>query len=87
MTATDRTFLIKRALLRVLADCLGYAVTESALREACSIKIDFLRATTAEVDAQLRAIDAERLAVSLPTERGLKFKLTDAGQLWLAENA
>lgn len=86
MTTAERTFLIKRALLRALADCGSYAVTESALVEAAAIKIDHLRATTAEIDAQLRAIDADRLCVALPTERGRKYKLTDAGALWLAEN-
>lgn len=87
MTATERSFLIKRALLRALADCQGYAATESAVREACSIKIDFLRPTTAEIDAQLRTIDAERLAVSRPSERGTKYTITDNGQLWLDANA
>ncbi len=87
MTAADRKFLIKRALLRALQDCAGYPALETAVREAAEIKIDFARPTVAEFDEQLRAIETDRLVVALPGERGRKLKLTEAGALWLAENA
>lgn len=86
MTAAKRTYLIKRALLRTLHDCGGFPVTEETLRDQASIKLDFLQPTTAELDAGLGTIDTERLSVALPSEAGRKFKLTDAGRLWLAEN-
>ncbi len=85
MTATERTFLLKRAVLRALADCRGFAVLETALHEAVAIKVDHLQPSTAEIDAALRTVDTERLSVGIPTERGRKVKLTDAGNLWLAE--
>ena len=87
MTTTERTFTIKRALLQILADCGNFAVREDSLRDNLSLRLDYLSPTTAEIDAGLRAIDIERLAVALPSERGRKLKLTDAGRLWLAENA
>jgi len=86
MNATERTFFLKRAVLRALDECRGYAVPESALRESVGIKVDHLAPSTAEIDAALRTADAERLSVAIPSERGPKLKLTDAGRLWLAEN-
>jgi hypothetical protein len=83
----ERGFMIKRALLRALAECGIYALPESALIESVSIKIDHLRPTTAEIDAQLKASDTERLCVSTNTERGRKYQITDAGSLWLAANS
>lgn len=87
MNATDRTFFIKHAFLRALQDCGAYPVREETLREQAVLKVDYLQPTTAEMDAVLRTIDADRLAVALPSERGRKLKLTDAGRLWLAENS
>lgn len=87
MTPAERAFTIKRALLRVLSDCLGYAVLEQAVRDAAELKIDHLKPTVAEFDAQLRTIETERLAVVVNCERGRKYKLTDTGTAWLAENA
>lgn len=87
MTPADRAFLIKRAVLRALEDCGDFPVTEAALREHVTIKIDHLRPTTAELDAVFRSLDTLRLVVALPSERGPKFRLTDAGRLWLAEHA
>lgn len=86
MTSAERSFLLKRALLRALADCAGFPALDTAIREAALIKIDYLRPTTAELDAQFAAIDTERLAVALETPRGRKLQLTDAGSLWLAAN-
>lgn len=87
MNAADRKFLIKRALLRALDDCAGFPATETAVREAAGIKVDYLRATVAETDAALAEIETDRLATALPSERGRKFSLTDAGRHWLAQNA
>lgn len=86
MSDADRPFFLKRALLRALADCRSYPVLEAALLEAAKIKVDFLRPTTAEFDATLRAIDLARLAVTYESERGRILKLTDAGTLWLVEH-
>jgi hypothetical protein len=86
MTDAERRFFIKRALMRTLEDCGNYAATDSAVRASVGIKIDHLSPTTAEIDEQLRVIDRDRLAVSLQSERGPKYKITDAGRLWLAEN-
>lgn len=86
MNPTDRKFLLKRALLRALADCGRFPVTGPALREAASVKVDFLDPTVAECDAAMAEIEAERLATALPSERGNKFSLTDSGRHWLAQN-
>jgi len=86
MNAAKRTYLIKRALLRTLAECGDYPVIEEAVREQAEIKLDFLQPTTGELDAGLKDIDANRLASALPTERGRKLQLTDAGRHWLAQN-
>lgn len=87
MNATERHFQLKRAALRSLADCGGYPVREESIHEQTSLKADFLQPSTAELDAVMRELDAERLSVALPTESGRKLKLTDAGRLWLAEHA
>lgn len=83
----ERHFQLKRALLRALEECGAYAVTETPLVEAARLKVDHLRPTVAECDAALRDIETARLGVAVPSERGRKWKLTDAGRLWLAENA
>jgi DNA-binding PadR family transcriptional regulator len=87
VNTTERTFFIKRALLLALEECGEKPVQESALRMSIEVKVDFLEPTTAEIDTVLRAIDRDRLCVSLPSERGPKYRLTDAGRLWLAENS
>ena len=86
MTPAERTYQLKRAVLRALDDCGGYVVREEVVRDQAALKVDYLAPTTAELDAALRTIDEERLAVALPTERGRKLGLTDAGRLWLAQN-
>ncbi len=86
MTGTERLFQIKRAVLRALADCSGFAVREEVIREQTLLKIDFLQPTTAELDMVLNNVDADRLSVALPSERGRKLQITDAGRLWLAQN-
>lgn len=86
MTAAERIFQLKRAVMRSLADCAGYPVREELIREQAAIKSEYLQPTTAELDMVLNHVDAERLSVALPTERGRKLQITDAGRLWLAQN-
>lgn len=86
MTPLERKFHLRRAALRSLDDCAGYLCPEAALRESVAIKADYLRPTVAELDAVLRDIEADRLATALPSERGHKWSLSDAGRHWLAQN-
>lgn len=87
MSPAERAFSIKRALMQSLADCGSFAVTELALREQAAIKIDHLRPTVAEIDGIMKRIEQDRLFVALPSERGVKMQITDAGLLWLAAHA
>ncbi len=86
MTPIERKFHLRRAALKSLDDCGGYPCPETALRESVAIKADHLAPTVAELDAVLAALQADRLATALPSERGNKWSLTDAGRHWLAQN-
>lgn len=87
MSPGDRSFLLKRAVLRALEDCGEFPIGETALREAAALKVDHLRPTVAELAASFFAVEQAQLAVALTTERGRKYRLTDSGRLWLAEHA
>jgi hypothetical protein len=86
MTALERKFHLRRAALKSLDDCGSYPCLASALRTSIEIKADYLTPTVAELDEVLRTIQSDQLATALPSERGHKFTLTDAGRHWLAQN-
>ena len=86
MSLSDRAYLMKRALLRTLAECGDYLLRESALFEQATLKVDFLDPTLSELKSALRAAEAAQLVLGIAAERDRKWKLTDAGRAWLAEN-
>jgi hypothetical protein len=86
MHPTERKHLLRRAALRSLDDCGPYLCPEDALTYSISIKAEHLDPTLPEMETVLRGIKADRLATALPSERGRKWSLTDAGRHWLAQN-
>jgi len=83
---SPRQTAIRRALLESLAYMPdGLPMTDRALH-ADAARCVRPPATTAELDAEIRAADQARLIVSLPGEDDMLRRLTDAGRLWLAEH-
>ena len=84
---THRQTRIRRAILTALSAVpAGYLLPDDLLRIEAARYLQ-PRPTTAELDAEIGAADTERLVVGIPGEEVIKWKLSDAGRAWLAENA
>ena len=80
-----RQFLIWRNILRQLRQADGMlCLAEHLLTD---VEMATPRLTVTEFDDALAAVDRERLVTSVQSARGLKYKINDAGQAWLSENA
>jgi len=86
MRPNERKHHLRRAALRSLDDCGPYLCPEDALVDSTSIKAEYLAPTLTEIKAVLQGLEADRLATALPSERGPRWSLTDAGRHWLAQN-
>ena len=75
-----------RAILKNLR-CVpaGYLLPEDVLRSDAPRFADPALAQT-EIDDSLLYLAAQKRIASIATETGIKYQLTDAGRLWLAEN-
>lgn len=83
---TQRQFKIHRALLDALAAISGgYLLPEDILRADAS-RLVVPAPSTAEIDEELRRADRERRVTGIESETGMKWKITDVGRAWLAEN-
>lgn len=82
---TDREYLIRRNILRQLSAADGMLCLAAHLQT--DVEMATPRLTSTEFDGALAAIDRERLVTSVASVRGTKYKINDAGQAWLAENA
>ncbi len=83
---TTRQTNVRRAVLSALAAMpVGILATDELLRN--DARRECVPApTTAELDVEIRAADTTRLIAGIEGETGTKWKITDAGRLWLAEN-
>jgi hypothetical protein len=83
---TPRQTALRRALLQALAPMPEHLPLPGRVLRADAARLVHPPATTAELDAEIRAADQARLLVSLPGEDDWQHTLTDAGRLWLARN-
>lgn len=83
---TRRQTDLRRALLLALS----YVPASHLLREdtlcADAARMVSVRPTQAELGAEISAADAENLITGILGEDCRKWKLSDAGRAWLAEN-
>jgi hypothetical protein len=82
---TARQHTTDRAVVRVLKDALGFLVPAEALQDACSVKLDHLKPTVAEIGEAIRHAERSGRVLGLTTETGTKYKLTEAGEAWALE--
>jgi hypothetical protein len=82
---TSRQFRIDRALIRALANIGTYLLPEHALRDEIGLAI-VPRPSSAEIDDAIRHADAEGRLIGVQADAGPKWKLSDIGRAWWAEN-
>lgn len=83
---TSRQIKILRALLLALKVIpKAFLLPDSILRTDAS-RVCLPRPTTAELDEGIASADHDRLIVGVQGEEEAKWKITDAGLAWLAEN-
>jgi hypothetical protein len=83
---TLRQLKIHRAVLDSLTAVPGGYLLPDEILRADAARLVYPAPTTAELDEEIRRADRERRAVGLDTESGMKWKLSDTGRAWLAEN-
>jgi hypothetical protein len=86
MTArTEYQQRIDRALTRVLLNLGDYLLPEKSL--AAEIELGtHPRPAAAEIAEAIRHADSHRRIISVRADTGLKWKLTELGRAWAAEN-
>ena len=83
---TPRQISVHRAVLQALANVpVGYLLTETMLKADASRQV-LPRPTSSEIDAEIRHADVISRIQGIDTEEGIKWQITDAGRLWLANN-
>ncbi len=80
----DREYIVKRAVLRCLAQCGDYMLLDQHLFCELELKVPQLR--RAEMDSALRDLESRSRVLSVKSERGEKWRITDAGRADLLEN-
>lgn len=85
ITRTERQHRIDRALIEVLLNIGDFLLPESTLRAEVSLLIPHIKPATSEIDSALRHADTTRRIIGIPTETGTKYKLTDTGRAYAAE--
>lgn len=80
-----RQHRIDRAILRTLSNCGNYLLPDSILRDEISLLV-VPSPTTGELDNSIGYLDTGRLITGVLAETGKKWKLSDGGRAWLAEN-
>lgn len=84
--STPREISLDRAILSALAAAPADLLLDDATLRADAARGTQPRASTAELDARLRWLDARRRIAGLAGETGHLWQITDAGRLWLAQN-
>jgi hypothetical protein len=84
-TRTEQQQRIDRTLIRVLLNLGDYLLPEKSL--AAEIELStHPRPTASEIAEAIRHADSRQRIVSIRSETGLKWKLTELGRAWVAEN-
>ena len=83
---TARQTKVRRAVLKAL-ECVpaDFLLPEDTLR-ADARRLVLPAPTTAELDYEIAVADAQRLITGVQAEDSTKWKLSDGGRAWLAEN-
>lgn len=81
---TDREFLIRKNILRQLAEAGDFLVLAQHLKG--DVEMATPRLTATEFFTALDAAEDARLITSVWSDRGLKYKINDNGHAWLAES-
>ncbi|HEY0966944.1 MAG TPA: hypothetical protein VGD88_06115 [Opitutaceae bacterium] len=82
---TQRQHRIDRALVRILAALGDLLMPEDILRAEIGLHV-VPAPTKTEIDEALRQADLQNRLVSIQGETGLKWKLSENGRAWHAEN-
>ena len=82
---TLRQNRIDRALARVLGSIGDYLLPDATLRTEVALHV-VPPPTTAEMDEAIRHADTQRRIIGIQGETGPKWKLSEVGQAWHAEN-
>ena len=80
----DREFLIYRNILKSLKAADGLLVLGNHLQQEVAMATRQL--TTTEFFDTLVEVEARQLVTSVRGERGVRYKINDAGHAWLSEN-
>jgi len=83
---TPRQHRIDRAVARALAAIGEFMLQEDLLIDEASLRIAAPRATQAEIEESIRHHDSSGHLIGVATETGTKWKLSDSGRAWWAEN-
>jgi hypothetical protein len=83
---TARQHRIDRAVARVLANCGDYLLPQESLIDEVGQLIMAPRATRAEIEDSIRYHETSGHITGVTCEAGTKWKLSDAGRAWWAEN-
>jgi len=82
-----RQYRIDVACAQELVDCgTHYLLPDDALRQGIALRIT-PRPTTSEVDESIKFMDGERRILGIQADTGPRWKVTDVGRAWLAENS
>jgi hypothetical protein len=82
----SRQTSIRRALLTALDQVQGFLLPDALLRTEASRLVTGGRPTMAEFDREIAEADKGRLIIGVTGEDTMKWKITESGSLWLAEN-
>lgn len=83
---TDRQTKIRRALLDALDNIPVWALMPEATLRADARRLVQPAPTSAEMDYEIAVADAQKLITGVTAEDSTKWKLSDAGRAWMAEN-
>jgi hypothetical protein len=86
MSRNHRQHLIDRAVIRALLQCGAYACPDAALYETVVLVVTPCPLRS-EFEGALRHLETERRVVGIRGETGAKWKITEEGQLWAAEQS
>jgi hypothetical protein len=83
---TSRQHRIDRAVARVLSQIGDYLLPQESLIDEVSLLIMAPRPTRAEIEDSIRHHEANGRITGVHGETGPKWKLSDTGRAWWAEN-
>jgi len=82
---TTHQHRIDRALIKTLLDIGDYMLPDTALRNEIEHCVH-PRPTDSEITDAIRHADTNKRITGVRAETGIKWKISDAGRAWAAEN-